>query len=122
MPNPQELAVTLPLGVVEKLLELAMQYRWAMLPETIETIKLMDREVEEVEEDGEMSELITLQGGPLDGQMVDLEGGDYYYAAAYEPGYSHVGVVASDPIPNEPLQHLVYRRSEGTRTIFVFQP
>lgn len=63
MPNPQELAITLPLGVVERLLAMAM---WACnapdsfsvhqsmytkkfpMPGDREAIKLVDREVEEV--------------------------------------------------------------------------
>jgi hypothetical protein len=54
MPNPpQELAITLPLEVVERILALAMTSTWVGVePKDVEAIKLVDREVEAVKKAG----------------------------------------------------------------------
>lgn len=44
----REVAITLPLEVVERLLMLAMHWTFPLLEEDREAIKLVDREVEDV--------------------------------------------------------------------------
>ncbi len=52
-----------------------------------------------------MSELITLHGGPADGQQYRWGGGDVLLFHSFEA-----------------MQFATYRRSLNTRTAFVFQP
>lgn len=69
-----------------------------------------------------MSELITLHGGPADGQQYRWDGGDVLQFHAFEAvRITPLGEAARPPAPSVE-RHATYRRSSVTRSAFVYQP
>ena len=69
-----------------------------------------------------MSELITLHGGPADGQQYRWDGGDVLQFHAFEAvRVTPIGQPARPALPSVE-RHATYRRSMITRSRFVYQP
>lgn len=69
-----------------------------------------------------MSELITLHGGPADGQQYRWNGGDVLQFHAFEAvRITPLGRPARPPLPSVE-RHATYRRSMNNRSAFVYQP
>lgn len=69
-----------------------------------------------------MSEMITLHGGPADGQQYRWDGGDVLQFHAFEAvRITPRGAPPAPPLPSVE-RHATYRRSMISRTAFVYQP